>query len=112
MMASANDAESLLATQLLASGMSFALETGKGSLFPVGYNGNTTSAGDSTTLNATGVGASGISTGDYIKNITTGYTAVVLAVNTNSIKTSELESGTWGDGDEYAVGGFMLKLHS
>ena len=116
MMASKNDAEALLATHLLAAGTSFAVPSGSGALYPVGYTGVCTSAGDSTTLNRTGIqaelAAKSLGVGSFIKNVTTGYTAVIRSISTNQVITSPLESGVWGDTNECCIGAFNMKLQT
>lgn len=116
LLSATNDAESKLNSHLLASGTSFTLPSGNGSLYPVGYNANTTSLGTSTTLNKTGIQAEltalGLGIDDVIKNNTTGYSAVIVSVSTNSVTTSELESGVWGNGDEVSIGGCSIKLQT
>jgi len=116
MMSASNNAESLLDSVLLSSEDSFTLKPGKGADFPVGFNGLATGAGTSTVLNMTGIQAAlsgkSLGVGDFIKNNDSGYSASIVSVSTNSIVTSELESGTWANGDEVSIGGFDLKLHS
>ena len=91
------------------------LQAGDGANFPTIYTSTTDSLGDSTTLNKTGIGATGIAVGDFIENITDGSHAFVLAVNANSLTTTALQGGTddtWDNGDEYAVNRFIVTLNA
>ncbi len=68
----------------------------------------TSSVGDSTILNKTGIGATDIVEGDTIRNTTDtpDAWAVVKSVTTNQVITSALQGGssnTWGNGDTYSV---------
>lgn len=74
--------------------------------FPTEVTGSATSAGDSTTLNSTGIGALNIQEGDTIRNTTDGSWAVVDELSTNSATTSALLGGsdnTWQNSDSFSV---------
>lgn len=111
----ADNAEGQLNSGINASAISIPLKSGEGAEFPTTYSGTTTSTGDSTTLNKTGIGASGIAVGDFVQNTTDGSHAYVLAVNTDSLTTSALLGGsdnTWQSGDTYIVNSFVVTLNS
>jgi len=89
------------------------LQTGDGALLPTTYSGAATSLGSSTLLNDTGIGASGISVGDIIENVTDGSYAVVLAVSADSVTTTRLKGGsdnTWQNSDAWAVNRFVITV--
>lgn len=68
--------------------------------------GSATSAGTSTILNSTGIGALDIQEGDTIRNTTDGSWAVIDELSTNSATTTELTGGsdnTWSSGDAFSV---------
>jgi len=80
------------------SGTSFTL--------PAEVSGSATSAGTSTTLNSTGIGALNIQEGDTIRNTTDGSWAIVDELTANSATTTELAGGsdnTWASGDSFSV---------
>lgn len=96
-----------------AATTSIPLKSGEGASFPTTYGGAATSVGDGENLNSTGIGASGIASGDLIENVTDGSVAVVLTVSTNAITTTALRGGsdnTWEDADEWAVNRFVITL--
>jgi hypothetical protein len=110
-----DNAEGNLDAGISASETSIALESGDGANFPTTYHGNTDDVGTQTTLEATGIGASGIQVGDGVYNITDGSSAVVTAVNTDSLTTTKLRGGsdnTWQNGDEYTVNPFVVTLNA
>lgn len=91
------------------------LNVDDGTVFPAPINGSTTSLGDSITLNATGIGASGIVEGDFIENITDGSHAYVISVSTNSLITTPLKGGAanvWGNGHNYVKGRFVVTVNA
>lgn len=105
-----DNAEGQLDSNIGASTLSVVLKVGEGANFPQPYSGTTTSGGTSTTLNKTGVGASGIAVGDFIENTTDGSHAFVTAVNTDSLTTTTLNGGsdnTWQNADAYLVNAFI-----
>lgn len=109
-----DNAEGQLDSSISASDLVIPLKSGEGAEFPTTYTGNATSLGTSTTLNKTSIGASGITVGQFIENITDGSHAYVTAVDTNSLTTTTLEGGsdnTWQNNDEYAVGMFIVTLN-
>ncbi len=68
--------------------------------------GTASSAGSSTTLNSTGIGALDIQEGDTIRNTTDGSWAVVDELSTNSATTTALTGGsdnTWQNSDAFSV---------
>lgn len=116
-----NNAESNLFAGITAASMSFLVTAGEGLKFATGYNGTTTSAGTASTLNATGIQAAllavGITSVDnlWIRNITDGSQTNVIAINTDSLTTMDLKSGsdnTWDNGDEFAIGTDVITLNS
>lgn len=109
-----DNAEAQLDSNIGASTLSIILNAGQGALFPQPYSGTTTSGGSSTTLNKTGIGASGIAVGDYIENTTDGSHAYVTVVSTDSLTTTELQGGsdnTWQNADGYLVNPFIGTLN-
>lgn len=112
----ANNAEGQLDSAINATSVTFVLGSGEGDNFPTTYKDNTTSAGDSTTLNFTGISALSVaSVGDFIENLTDGSHAFVISVDTNSITTTKLKGGsdnTWDNGDEFAVNRFAVTLNA
>ena len=109
-----DNAEAQLSGNIGASTLTILLGTGKGALFPQPYSGTTTSLGTSTTLNKTGIGASGIVVGDFIENTTDGSHAYVTVVSTDSLTTTELQGGsvnTWQNGHAYLVNPFIGTLN-
>lgn len=104
------------------SSVNIVLQSGEGARFPQPITASATSAGTSTTLNSTGIGASGIVVGDVIVNLTDSTSisdewsvAVVRTVSTDSITTSPLRGGsdnTWSDGDSWCVNPIMVNLSS
>lgn len=97
------------------SSLSIVLGGGEGALFPQPINGAATSLGSSTTLNDTGIGASGIAIGDRIENVTDGSAAWVRTVDTNSITTSPLMGGsddTWESADVWYANRFKVTLNA
>ncbi len=103
---SKNSAQAQMASGVSASGTTIQLKTGEASLLPTGAKDSATSVGTSETLNCTGIGAM-VSVGDFIRNITDGSVAWILAVSTNSITTTVLMNGsdnTWDSSDEWVVG--------
>lgn len=110
-----DNAEGNLDLSISASETTIGLESGDGANFPTTYHGNTDDTGDQTTLELTGIGATGIQVGDGIFNITDGSSAIVTAVNTDSLNTTKLRGGsdnTWDNGDEYAVNMFVITLNA
>lgn len=110
-----DNAEAQLDSNIGASATTIIVKPGEGALFPQPYNGTTTSGGSSTVMNKTGIGASGVAVGDYIENATDGSSAFVLAVNTDSLTTTELQNGsdnTWQNGDSYVVNPFVATINS
>ena len=116
---SKNNAEGQLFASIDASTLTFLLNSGEGDKFPTGYKNTATSVGTGTTLNCTGIQASlsaiGITeAGFFIRNVTDGSSAVVTAINTNSLTTTVLKGGTddtWQNSDEFAIGSFVLTLN-
>ena len=109
-----DNAEGQLDSGIGASTTSIVLKTGEGANFPQPYSGTTTSGGTSTTMNKTGIGASGIAVGDFIENTTDGSHAYVVTVNTDSLVTTELQGGsdnTWQNADGYRVNSFIITLN-
>ena len=109
-----DNTEGQLDSAIGASALAIPLATGDGANFPVTPNGNTTASGSSNVLNATGIGASGIAVGDFIRNITDGSHAFVTLVSTNSVNTTTLLGGTlntWANGDEYVANSFTVTLN-
>ena len=97
------------------STLSIVLGTGEGALFPEIIRDSATSTGDESTLNSTGIGASGIEVGDFIENLTDGSHAYVISISTNSVQTTTLQGGTaniWDNADEWVVGRFEVTLNS
>jgi len=119
MLSPKNNAEGQLFASIDASTLTLVLNSGEGDKFPTGYKNTTTSAGTSTTLNCTGIQAAlsaiGITdTGFFIRNITDGSSAVVTAINTNSLTTTKLKGGTdntWQNSDEFAIGSCVITLN-
>ena len=110
-----DNAEGQLDAGISASATSLAVGTGEGAEFPNATKGTATSAGTSTTLNSTGIGASGVAVGDFIENLTDGSHAYVDSVSTNSITTTPLKGGsgnTWDNSDEWAFNRFIVTLNS
>lgn len=110
----ADNAEAQLDSNIGASTLSIILKSGQGALFPQPYSGTTTSLGTSTTLNKTGIGASGISAGDFIENTTDSSYAFVVSVSTDSLTTTALQGGsdnTWQNGDGYQVNSMIGTLN-
>lgn len=110
-----DNAEGQLDAGISASATSLAVGTGEGSEFPNATKGTATSAGDTTTLNSTGIGSSGVAVGDFIENITDGSHAYVETVNTNSLTTTPLKGGSgnvWDNSDEWAFNRFIVTLNS
>lgn len=96
-----------------AGTLSIPLKTGNGALFPTTYSGNATSAGSASTLNCTGIGATGVAVGDIIENVTDGSIAMITVVNTNSVNTTRLKGGsgnTWANTNKWAVNRFIVTL--
>lgn len=114
--ATADDAVAQLDSGINGSGLSIPLQAGQGALFPTTNGGTTTSLGTIITLNKTGISAAGgVAVGDFVENITDGSFAYVLAVNTDSLTTSELQGGSnniWGNGDTYRVNRFIVTIHT
>ena len=116
----ADTAEGNLDSGISAAATEAVLESGDGASFPVTLSGNATSLGTSQTLNATGIQASlsaiGITTpGFFIRNITDGSHAFVVAISTNSLTTTQLRGGsdnTWQSSDEYVIGSFIVTLNT
>ena len=112
MMTAANNAEGQLFANIAASDMSCLLKAGEGMEYPTGIAGNCDAVGTDTDLHSTGIGASGVAVGDFIRNVTSGETAVIMTVSADIVTTTPLESGIWDDTDEWAVGSFILKLQT
>ncbi len=114
-----NNADGQLFASIDASTMTLVLNSGEGANFPTGYKDTATSAGTTTTLNCTGIQASlsaiGITeVGFFIRNITDGSSAVVTAINTDSLTTTKLKGGTgndWGNSDEFVIGSCVMTLN-
>ena len=66
-------------------------------------SGTCEAGGSSTLLNDTGIGAMDVQEGDTIRNETEGSWAVVREVDTNSVTTTALSSGTWANGETWSV---------
>jgi len=108
-----NNAEGQLDANINASSLTLTLKSAEGLEFPTGNNGTATSGGTSTTLNSTGIGATGVAVGDSIENITDGSVAFIVTVNTNDLVTTRLKGGsdnTWENSDEWNVGRCALTL--
>ena len=96
-----------------ASVLSIPLQSGNGANFPQPYTGSATSVGSITTLNSTGIGASGVAVGDYIHNVTDDSWATIETVSANSIITSKLKGGTlnlWSNSDVWRVNEFIVTI--
>jgi hypothetical protein len=96
-----------------ASVLSIPLESGDGAAFPQPYTASATSGGTSTTLNSTGIGASGVAVGDYIHNVTDDSWATIETVSSNSITTTKLKGGTtnsWSNSDVWRVNEVVITL--
>jgi hypothetical protein len=112
--ATADNAESTLSSGITAASTSIVLDTGGGDLFPTPIIGSATSAGDSDTLNSTGIQAAGVAVGDFIENVTDGSHAYVTSVDTNTIETTTLQGGsdnTWSNSDDWAVNRFVVTIN-
>lgn len=111
----ADNAEGQLNSGITAGSTSFVLDdSGEADLFPQPIIGTASSAGDSDTLNSTGIQAAGVAVGDFIENVTDGSHAYVTAVDTNSVETTTLQGGsdnTWDSGDSWAVGRFIVTIN-
>lgn len=109
-----NNLEAQLNSGINASTLTIPLKAGEGAAFPTTYNGSATSLGSSTTLNSTGIGATGVTVGMWIYNVTDNSHAVITAVDTNSITTTALQGGsdnTWQNSDVYAANIFAITLN-
>lgn len=109
-----DNAEGQLDSGIGASTTSIVLKAGEGAKFPQPYSGTTTSGGTSTTMDKTGIGASGVVAGDFIENTTDGSHAYVVTVNTDNLVTTELQGGsdnTWQNADGYRVNSFIATLN-
>lgn len=108
-----DNAEGQLNSGIGAGNLSIPLKSGEGAEFPVALTGAATSLGTSSTLNSTGIGATGIAVGDFIRNNTDGSFAYVLTVSANSITTTKLRGGsdnTWQNSDTYLTNPFIITL--
>lgn len=96
-----------------AGTLTIPLKAGHGAQLPSTVNGSATSAGTTTVLNSTGIGASGVAVGDIIENVTDGSYGVITVVSTNSVTTTRLKGGTdntWDNSDKWHVGRFIVTL--
>ena len=94
--------------------LNFPLLASQGLKFPVPIKQIATSAGSQTTLNCTGIGASGIAVKDTIENVTDGSYAYVRQVLANQVITTPLIGGTdniWQISDIVVVDRFMVTLN-
>ena len=66
-------------------------------------SGTCEAGGSATLLNDTGIGAMDVKEGDTIRNETAGGWAKVLVVDTNSVTTTSLSTGTWATGQTWSV---------
>lgn len=111
---SGDNVEAQLDSAISAVDLTIQVKAGEGALFPATITGTATSAGTNIQLNQTGIGALGLSPGDYIYNITDGSHAYVDVVSADSISTSALRGGTgntWDNNDEWVVGEFEITLN-
>ncbi len=65
-------------------------------------SGTCEAGGSATLLNDTGIGAMNVKEGDVIRNETSGGWAHVLTVNTDSVTTTPLSTGTWATGNTWS----------
>lgn len=110
MFAVKDNADAQLDSDIGASTLLILLKAGQGDLFPQPYSGTTSSGGTNVTLNKTGIGATGITIGDFIENVTDGSHAYVTSVAADVVTTTELQSGSdnlWQNGDSYRVNSFV-----
>lgn len=108
-----DNAESTLDLTIGAADLSLQVDTGDGDEFPATINGTATSTGDSNTLNDTGIGASGVAVGDFIRNLTDGSYSVILSIAADTIETLPLWGGsgnTWESGDTWVVNAFVVSV--
>lgn len=112
--ATKDNSEGQLNANIGASALTILLNAGEGANFPQPLSSTTSSGGTNVTLNKTGIGATGVVAGDFIENVTDGSHAFILAVNTDSVITTELQNGsdnTWQNGDTYRVKSFIATLN-
>lgn len=110
-----DNAQGQLDSGIGTTSLSIVLGSGEGANFPQPLNGAATSAGTSTVLNDTGIGASGIAVGDRIENVTDGSAAWVRTVTTNQITTTPLMGGsgnTWDSADVWYAERFKVTLNA
>src|SRR5688500_4626398 len=96
-----------------ASTTTIPLKSGEGAIFPQPYTASATSGGTGTTLNDTGIGASGVAVGDFIHNVTDDSWAVIKTVSANSVTTTKLRGGTdntWDNADVWRVNEFVVTI--
>ena len=117
--ATADNAEGTLDSGIASDALLIPLSTDEGAEFPTIINADTTSAGTSTTLNATGIAATlsaaGIVAGAFIENLDDGSHAFILSIATNALTTTALQGGSgndWGNGDNYAINRFIVTLNA
>jgi len=110
-----NRAEGTLLADINASQLTVVLNSGEGAEFPTGTNGTADSAGTANALNSTGIDATAIVVGDFIRNVTDGSYAVVRSIAAGVVTTTDLQGGsdnTWEDTDEYTVGSFIVSINN
>jgi hypothetical protein len=115
-----NNAQGTLISAIAAADTTIPMGAGvAASKFPKTANGSANTAGDTNTLNSTGIQAklssASAGVGSFILNTTDGSFAVISSISTDSVTTTDLRGGTgdvWAQNDAWTVNPFVVTLNT